>query len=164
MGPAPRAQAALLTPGEDVDGLRSLLGEILTDVPAVARLAAVVAGTDVRYPVEDDAHPLAGYFASDRTVSSTDGPALRIAEAARSGRWILVDPTADGHLAAVTASLPDPPDVLRGKPSGDGPAAMLVRPDGYLAWASDDTEPTENEVETLRRSLSRWSRAVTTPA
>ena len=156
---AARAQAALLAPGEDVDGLRTLLGEILADAPAVARLAAVVAGTDVRYPVEDDAHPRVGYFAPDRTVSTADGP-VRLAEAARSGRWVLVDPTVDGRLAAVATTVPDPPVVLRGTSNGDRPAAVLVRPDGYLVWASDASEPGDAEADAVRRCLALWSHPV----
>jgi 2-polyprenyl-6-methoxyphenol hydroxylase-like FAD-dependent oxidoreductase len=145
---ASRAQAALLAPGADVDGLRSLLGEILTDAAAVARLAAVTAGTDVRYPVDDDAHPAAGYFAPDRSVSTADGP-VRLAELARSGRPLLIDPS--GTLDASPGV-----QVLHGTLDGDGPAALLVRPDGYVAWASDSADPSPDEREALRRTVARW--------
>ncbi len=155
---AAQAQAALLAPGADVDGLRTLLGEILTDAAAVARLAAVTAGTDVRYPVDDDAHPRAGYFLPDRTVHTADGP-VRLAEAARSGRWLLVDPTPDGALATLVADLPDPPDVLHGTSDGDGPAAVLVRPDGYVAWACDSPVMDADARAGLGRALGRWSAA-----
>lgn len=159
---AAQAQAALLAPGQDVDGLRTLLGEILTDAGAVARLAAVVAGSDVRHPAGDDAHPSVGYFAPDRVVSTPDGP-VRLAEAARSGRWVLVDPSGDGRVAAAVADLPEPSDVLRGRPSGVGPTALLVRPDGYVAWASDTPDPGADELGALRRCLTGWTRAAAAP-
>lgn len=145
---ASRAQAALLAPGEDVDGLRTLLGEILTHAPAVDRIAAVVAGTDVRYPVEHDAHPRAGYFAPDREVSTADGP-VRLAELARSGRPLLIDPS--GTLEASAGVR-----VVHGTLAGDGPAALLVRPDGYVAWASDSADPSPGEREVLRHTVARW--------
>jgi hypothetical protein len=36
----------------------------------------------------------------------------------------------------------------------EGPAAMLIRPDGYVAWAADDFEP--DDAERLRGALARW--------
>ena len=36
----------------------------------------------------------------------------------------------------------------------DGPAAMLIRPDGYVAWAADNFGP--DDAEGLRTALARW--------
>jgi Aromatic-ring hydroxylase, C-terminal len=35
------------------------------------------------------------------------------------------------------------------------PAAMLVRPDGYVAWASDERDPVLREQE-VRRAVAHW--------
>jgi aromatic ring hydroxylase-like protein len=36
----------------------------------------------------------------------------------------------------------------------EGPAAMLIRPDGYVAWAADDFEG--DDAERPRGALARW--------
>jgi hypothetical protein len=36
----------------------------------------------------------------------------------------------------------------------DGPAAMLIRPDGYVAWAADEFGA--DDAERLRTALTRW--------
>jgi hypothetical protein len=48
-------------------------------------------------------------------------------------------------------------DLVEGRVA-DGPTALLIRPDGYVAWASSDREP---DVETLRSALTRWFGAAT---
>jgi hypothetical protein len=36
----------------------------------------------------------------------------------------------------------------------DGPAALLIRPDGYVAWAADTFTP--DDAATVRTALTRW--------
>jgi hypothetical protein len=36
----------------------------------------------------------------------------------------------------------------------DGPAAMLIRPDGYIVWAVDEFGA--DDAERLRTALTRW--------
>jgi 2-polyprenyl-6-methoxyphenol hydroxylase-like FAD-dependent oxidoreductase len=58
-------------------------------------------------------------------------------------------------LYSVLAGTSEPP-----RPAGDVAAtALLVRPDGYVAWASSAPQP---EVGELRCALSRWP-GVTAP-
>src|SRR6266498_1136761 len=74
-----RAKSALLAPGADVTALRQLFSELLPHRDTVAALADLVAGTDVRYPVGDDAHPLVGWPAPDLDLRLPQGT-VRLAE------------------------------------------------------------------------------------
>ncbi|QQQ75621.1 FAD-dependent monooxygenase [Saccharothrix sp. 6-C] len=140
-----RAQAALLSPGEDVTGLRDLFGELLTQPGVVRVVAALVAGADVRYPVGDDAHPLAGLPAPDLDLRTPDGT-VRLAELVRSARPLLIDLTGTGALRV------DGVEVVRAEADTDV-TALLLRPDSYVAWASSDERP---DQAGLRSAATRW--------
>ena len=67
----------------------------------------------------------------------------RVAELARSGRPVLVDLTESGGVAALGDRRQRTADRCRWKAVGQVPAtAVLVRPDGYVAWACRGPGPT----------------------
>ena len=91
----------------------------------------------------------------DFAVASAGGT-QRIAELARDGRPLLVDLTERGAVAAVT-EMAYQLTVAAGLPVGEVPAtAVLVRPDGYVAWACSQTVPGPDELRELRSALTRW--------
>ncbi|GIG68348.1 FAD-dependent monooxygenase [Phytomonospora endophytica] len=144
-----RAQSALIAPGPDVTGMRELFTELLGDPATVGRLAALTAGADVRYAITGE-HPLTGTFAPDLALETPDGP-TRLAELARSARPLLLDLTSNGSLAA---ALTEPPvDVVTASAGPDAPTALLLRPDGYVAWASSAARPDPAELE---KALGEW--------
>ena len=148
-----RAQLALTRPGTEVTALRELFSELLTDPDTVHRLSDLVSGNDNRYAVGDDAHPLAGRWVPDFAVASADGT-RRVAELARDGRPLLIDLTDGAVVAAAAAGIADRITLAAGRPVGDVSAtALLVRPDGYVAWASSAPKP---GVDELRRVLAQW--------
>ncbi|MBE1586192.1 FAD-dependent monooxygenase [Nonomuraea angiospora] len=121
-----QAQLALAAPGPEITALREVFGELLGDDGARRRIAAMMAGADLAYPVPAPAHPLAGRFLADLPA----GPAARA--------WpMLLDGT--GGLRVRHGRVHVVPF------EGDG--AVLVRPDGYVAWAG---EPDETLDEALR--------------
>ena len=147
-----RAQSALIAPGPDVTGLRELVTELLGDPVTVQRLAALTSGADVRYDM-GGGHPLVGTFAPDLELKTADG-SVRLAELARSARPLLLDLTGD---ASVAAALSEPPvDVVTASADTDGPTALLLRPDGYVAWASSSPRPSDEELTALGAALRRW--------
>jgi hypothetical protein len=148
-----RAQLALVRPGAEVTALRELFAELLGDPETVGRLSDLVSGADNRYQVGPDAHPLVGRWVPDFAVVS-GGATQRVAEVARSGRPLLIDLTEGAVVAAADTDIADRLTVVAGRPTGDVPAtALLVRPDGYVAWASSAPEP---EIHDLRRVLRPW--------
>ncbi|MGW3541415.1 FAD-dependent monooxygenase [Nocardia niigatensis] len=146
------SQAALVSPGPEITALRQLFGELLQLPEAASHIAGLLAGADNRYDVGDD-HRLSGYFFPDCAIETASG-ATRIAELQRGARPVLLsfdaalDPIAavDGWTDRVTpivATAAEPPA-----------AALLIRPDGYVAWAADDITPAARE--SLRTALHRW--------
>ncbi|MGO9925544.1 MAG: FAD-dependent monooxygenase [Mycobacterium sp.] len=151
-----RAQLALFRPGPEVTALRELFSELLTDPDNVRRIGDLLSGADNHYTLGADTHPLVGRWVPDFGVASTGGT-QRIAELARDGRPVLVDLTENGAVAATVTNIADQLTLAAGRPVGEIAAtAVLVRPDGYVAWASSQARPDPNELRELRGVLTRW--------
>jgi 2-polyprenyl-6-methoxyphenol hydroxylase-like FAD-dependent oxidoreductase len=152
-----QAQTALMAPGGDVTALRELFGELLRRHENVQYIADLMAGSDVRYDMGNSGpHPLTGHFAPELTLATATGT-RRLAELMHDGRPTLIDLTADagaldqtargwdGRVARITAVADNPP--ARG---------LLVRPDGYVAWALAAGEPDKEAAADLHRALTTW--------
>ncbi|BBZ44002.1 FAD-dependent monooxygenase [Mycobacterium parmense] len=151
-----RAQLALVRPGPEVTALRELFCELATDPGVVRRLSDLISGAENRYTTDPDAHPLVGYWVPDFAVTA-DGQTRRVAELARTGRPLLVDLTGGGAVSAAVADVADQITVAAGRPVGAvAGTAVLVRPDGYVAWATSAATPAEGELSALRGVLARW--------
>ncbi|WP_062353266.1 FAD-dependent oxidoreductase [Herbidospora yilanensis] len=151
-----QAQSALIAPGGDVTGLREVFTELLRDQSTVQRLAGLLAGADVRYDMgRPEAHPLTGRFAPDMDLHTPAGP-VRLAELTRNARPLLLDLTEDASLAETPALRHDQVDVVTARSHLPAPTALLLRPDGYVAWASSSPRPGPTEIETLRATLRSW--------
>ena len=149
-----RAQLALLRPGPEVTALRELFAELLTDPDNVRRISDLLSGADNHYPLSADAHPLVGRWVPDFGVASAGGT-QRVAELARDGRPVLVDLTKSGAVAAAVTDVADQLTLGTGRPVEEVPAtAVLVRPDGYVAWASSQARPEPGELRELRGVLT----------
>jgi 2-polyprenyl-6-methoxyphenol hydroxylase-like FAD-dependent oxidoreductase len=156
-----RAQVALMTAftpeGRD---LRGLLARLITTLPDLNdRLAAEVGCLAVAYPpATPGAHPLTGTRAPDLALGGTGLFALL-----RVDRHLLLDLTGSGRLAGyarpglhVHAATPYRPPA-----EFTDVRAVLVRPDGHIAWASaehDDTALTDSLTAAL--STTHRKRAV----
>ncbi|MFE6867483.1 FAD-dependent monooxygenase [Kitasatospora sp. NPDC057692] len=137
--------------------LRGALVSVAGHLDAVVeRGARTVSGIGIAYPAPKDAHPLVGKRVPDLRLTGLEppregGPAApqRLYEALRAGRFVLVsndevaaaDPWAD---RLVTAAPADPHGKLRD-------TVLLIRPDGYAAWAAVDPGAGE-----LRAALTEW--------
>jgi 2-polyprenyl-6-methoxyphenol hydroxylase-like FAD-dependent oxidoreductase len=142
-----QAQLALAAPGPEVAALRELFGELARQSSVAEHLANVLAGSDVRYDVGDD-HPLSGRLLPDLELD--DG--RRVADLMNQARAVLLD-LSGGAAATVAWSWADRVDTVAATMAA-GPAAMLIRPDGYIAWAAD-TFGADDELR-LRAALTRW--------
>lgn len=141
------AQSALMAAGPEIDALRTLFGELLATSDGAGHIANLLSGADVRYDVED-AHPLSGHLVPDVTLDDS----RRIAELMRAGRPLLLD-LAGGEYAAEALGWRDRVDVVNATSATSSAAALLVRPDGYVAWAASGSS---GDGPALRRALERW--------
>ncbi|OBB85539.1 FAD-dependent oxidoreductase [Mycobacterium colombiense] len=141
------SQTALMTPGPEVGALRTLLGELFA-IPEVAEhMAKLLAGNDVRYDVGDD-HPLSGWPIPELTLD--DG--RRVAELLHDARPVLLD--LDGTVTVAARGWADRVDTVTAKIADRPAAALLIRPDGYVAWAADTFGPADEAA--LDAALQRW--------
>jgi hypothetical protein len=141
------SQIALMAPGPDIAQLRKLFAEMIAVPQVTANMAALLAGSDVRYDVGDD-HRLSGYLVPDLTLD--DG--RRVASLLHNARPVLLD-LCGGAAAAGAHGWADRVDIVEAELAGE-PAALLIRPDGYVAWAADDFGPAD--AENLHAALKRW--------
>jgi 2-polyprenyl-6-methoxyphenol hydroxylase-like FAD-dependent oxidoreductase len=131
-----RAQAALdRLDGPDGEALRTLLTEVFAQQQPVRHLADLLHGSDVRYGAADG-HPLVGRLVPDLPITTGNG-VRRVAELMRQARPVLLHlgpgPAPDTDRANWIWS--DRIDVVRAR-CDDPPAdTLLIRPDGYVAWA-----------------------------
>ncbi|MFX0573282.1 FAD-dependent monooxygenase [Nocardia nepalensis] len=152
-----RAQVALRR-GDDpaAEALREVFQELLTDESAQRRLGALVAATDIRYPLPgSDRHALTGAFAPDLTLHTEQG-ITSVAELMHTARPILLD-LADRPDLREAARDWQPRIEIRTAKTDDRPAdALLIRPDAHIAWAATIDEPTDTAAPALREALSNW--------
>ncbi len=133
--------------------------------PVQARLARGYSGLAVRYAAPAPArpasvgtpHPLAGARLPRGRLTGTDGSTARLYELFHEGRFVLLE--ADGAEGITEAGDGLPGQVRRVRYAHcDGtrlPAAALVRPDGYLAWASDDRDA-RSRARAARAAVRWW--------
>ena len=115
--------------------------------PLVGKATRAVSGIGIAYHAPPGAHPLAGRRAPD--IPLVGGAHSRLYEALRGGSFVLLTVAPPPALAMW-------PDRVRLETPGPSPAGMiLVCPDGYVAWATDEQEPDMREAA-LRRALTQW--------
>ncbi|KNE81180.1 MULTISPECIES: FAD-dependent oxidoreductase [Streptomyces] len=127
--------------------------------PVGRRALGNVTGTGVAYRAGRGAHVLTGRRAPDLRLAvpggataGTDAPA-RLHEALRGGRFVLVAPADGPGQAALKEALAGYGSRVRPVHwAGDRRTVLLVRPDGYVAWASDTPSPSG-----LRTALRHWA-------
>ncbi|HEY6568261.1 MAG TPA: FAD-dependent monooxygenase [Actinomycetota bacterium] len=150
------AQVALTTPGDRHDALRDQFSALLAmDEPRI-HLAAMLTGLDIHYDL-GDGHPLLGRRMPDLDLQTASGP-TRVYAHLHDARPVLLD------LRGISQS-DDAPSGDRIKVVGatyDGvwelpvvgevpaPQAVLIRPDGHVAWVGDVDD------RTLVGVLSEW--------
>ena len=152
-----RAQVALRRAHDPAaDALRELFQELLVDEQPARRLAALIAGSDVRYPVPGhERHLLVGTFAPDLTLR-TDQGTTSVAELMHTARPVLLDLADRPELREVAHGWRHRVDVQTAT-TDDRPAdALLIRPDAHIAWAATADEPTDTAAVALREALSGW--------
>ncbi|MFK4070902.1 FAD-dependent monooxygenase [Streptomyces sp. NPDC029674] len=151
-----RTQAQLLLGGAESDCLRALLGELLAKDDVRRHLAAMVAGLDVRHAVGPGTHPLLGARLPHLRLT-VDQQQVDSAELLRGGRGVLLalHPRA-AELRAVAAPWQDRVTWVAARCTGPAAGArpesdaLLVRPDGHIAWARPGQETS------LREALTNW--------
>ncbi|MEU9119603.1 FAD-dependent oxidoreductase [Streptomyces sp. NPDC048506] len=137
---------------------RALAAQLVGRVRPVGRRAIrTISGIGIAYPAGPGAHRLVGHRAPD--VRLADGS--RLYELLRHGTFVLITPADEAGLAQPPARPDAPPRrsgarTLHAAWRSDRRTAVLIRPDGYVAWATDATAP-EERTAALRTALRHWT-------
>jgi hypothetical protein len=137
-----QAQVALRR-GQDpaAEALRELFVELAADEQPLRRLAALIAGTDLRYPMPGPAqHPLAGTFVPDLTLHTGQGT-TSVAELMRPARPVFLDLTGRPDLREAAEDWGHRVDIRTARADQRPADALLIRPDACVAWAAPAAEP-----------------------
>ncbi|MEU4409009.1 FAD-dependent monooxygenase [Streptosporangium sp. NPDC023963] len=152
-----RAQVALRR-GHDAaaEALREVFQELLADEQPLRRMGALVAGSDIRYPMPGPGHhPLAGTFAPDLTLH-TDQGITGVAELMRPARPILLVLADRPDLCRAAEAWRHRVDIHTAKTDQRPADALLIRPDAHIAWAATVDEPADTAAHALREALTGW--------
>jgi len=150
------AQMALRGTDVRTDALRDTLTELLGMDEPRRRFAGMMSGLDVHYDL-GEGHPLLGRRMPDRDLVTSAGP-LRVFTLLHDATGVLLDLGQPGGLDvtrwADRVRLVDAADAGPWELPVLGPVtpptAVLVRPDGHVAWVGDGTDTG------LREALTTW--------
>jgi hypothetical protein len=151
-----RAQVALRR-GHDpaAEALRELFTELTGDEQPLRRLGALMAGTDIRYPMPGvDPHPLAGTFAPALT-RHTEQDTTSVAEL-HTARPVLLLLDDRPDLIVAAQDWRDRIDIHRATTDDRAADVLLIRPDAHIAWAAAVDEPTDTAAPAMREALFAW--------
>ncbi len=150
------AHVALRRTDERTEALRDTIAELLTADEARRRFAAMMFGLDIHYDL-GEGHPLLGRRMPDLDLVTANGP-LRVFTLLRDARPVLLNFGEPGGLDITPWA--DRVQLIDASYTGEWelpvlgvvtpPTAALIRPDGYVAWVGDLTDPG------LPDALTRW--------
>ena len=144
-----RAQVALLRPDPGAAALRSIVRDVMETRDGATYFAGRVWGVGLRYGHDATDHPLVGRSAPDVTLAN--GP--RLNEVLREGRALLLDLDPAEPLRALAAAWKGRlGHIAAAKTEKVDADALLVRPDGVVAWAGIGDALHSEAV----RAVTRW--------
>ena len=140
------AQVALMRVDDRIEALRDTVSELLSMDEPRKRFAAMMSGLDIHYDL-GEGHPLLGRRMPDLDLVTADGP-LRVFTLLHDARPVLLDlgepggfditPWAD-RVQLIDATY-DGTWELPAIGAVTAPTAVLIRPDGYVAWVGEGTQ------------------------
>jgi 3-(3-hydroxy-phenyl)propionate hydroxylase len=140
------AQVALLRPDDRTNALRDIISELLSMDEPRKRVAAMMSGLDIQYDL-GEGHPLLGRRMPDLDLVTANGP-LRVFTLLHDARPVLLNLGEPGGFDitpwAERVQLIDAKYVGTWELPAIGAVtaltAVLIRPDGYVAWVGDQTQ------------------------
>ncbi|PDS78125.1 FAD-dependent monooxygenase [Rhizobium sp. L43] len=150
------AQVALQRTDDRTEALRDILLELLGMEEPRKRIAAEMSGLAIHYDL-GEGHPLLGRRMPDLGLATPDGP-LRVYTLLKNARPVLLNLGAPGSLDITAWS--DRVQLVDAGYDGawelpalgavSAPTAVLIRPDGYVAWVGEGTQ------DGLREAVNSW--------
>jgi hypothetical protein len=142
-----RAQVAIMRPNPHSQAIASVIRDLINTKDGTSYFVEKISGALLRYDLPGD-HPLIGRSAPD--FEFEDGS--RLGPLLRDGTGLLLDLTANEKLSTLSQRWPGRLKYVSAQAKDKkGLTAMLSRPDGFVAWATDNDPNLIVLAETLRR-------------
>jgi hypothetical protein len=150
------AQAALQRRDERMEALVDVVSELAGMDEPRKRLAGLISGLDIRYDL-GEGHPLLGRRMPDLDLVTADGT-VRVFELLHTAKGVLLNLGEPGgfEIAPWVDRVPLVEASYEGEwelpvlGSVTAPDAVLIRPDGYVAWAGGPANPSPTDA------LTKW--------
>lgn len=143
-----RAQVALMRPSQSSRALEAIIRDLIDTRDGATYFAERVWGVSQRYDL-GDGHSLMGRSAPD--IELADG--RRLGELLRTGRGLMLDFDTHAPLRAWAGSWSDRLTYVASQANDNlGLSALLIRPDGFVAWASESAP----NIAEAAHAASRW--------
>jgi 2-polyprenyl-6-methoxyphenol hydroxylase-like FAD-dependent oxidoreductase len=148
-----RAQVAIMRPDPHARAIAGVIRDLINTRDGATYFVDKISGASLRYnlPSEDatDSHPLIGHSAPDFEFED----ATRLGFYLHQGNGLLVDFTDSGELHSLAQRWSRQVKYLSAKTADSkGLTALLVRPDGFVAWATE-AQPNPGTAES---SMKLW--------
>jgi 2-polyprenyl-6-methoxyphenol hydroxylase-like FAD-dependent oxidoreductase len=145
-----RAQVAIMRPDPHAHAIANVVRDLIATREGTSYFVEKISGRSLRYDLGGD-HPLVGSSAPD--LEFKDG--TRMGVLLHDGTGLLLDLSNKPALASLSQRWSGRLNyIVATAKDTKGLAALLVRPDGFVAWAAD--ENTEPDLAELEKTLSRW--------
>ncbi|MEP6950039.1 MAG: FAD-dependent monooxygenase [Ginsengibacter sp.] len=143
-----RAQVAIMKPDPTARALNAIIREVMETHNGATYFAGRVWSVNTHYNLGGD-HPLAGYSVPNFELEGGTG----IGELMHDGQGMLLDFGMNASLKTLASEYGDQMKYVSGRAKEQlGLSAVLIRPDGFIAWASD-SEPNE---QSIRQAVALW--------
>ena len=143
-----RAQVAIMKPDPPSRALNAVVRDLINTRDGATYIAGRVWGIFTQYDL-GGGHPLVGH--SVPNFEFEDG--ARIGEFMRDGQGMLLDFDGNASLETLASSYGDRIKYVAGRAKEQlGLSAILIRPDGMIAWASDN----DLDCGELEKAAARW--------
>jgi 2-polyprenyl-6-methoxyphenol hydroxylase-like FAD-dependent oxidoreductase len=141
-----RAQVAIMKPDPAGHALNNIFRDLMSTKDGATYFAGKVWGINTHYDL-GEGHPLTGY--STPNFMFEDGTTVN--DLMHDGKALLLD--FNGYAPLKTLAGDQIKYVSGHAKEQLGLSALLIRPDGIIAWASDDTHP---DVNAAKLSAATW--------
>jgi 2-polyprenyl-6-methoxyphenol hydroxylase-like FAD-dependent oxidoreductase len=143
-----RAQVAIMKPSPPARALNAIVRDLMNTRDGATYFAGRVWGIFTHYDLGGE-HPLAGYSAPNFELE--DG--TTIGELMHNGQGILIDFVKNATLKALASEYSNRIKYISGSAMEQlGLSAVLIRPDGFIAWASAGAP----DCSKLQKAAARW--------
>jgi len=143
-----RAQVAIMRPDPDARALHAIVRDLMDTRDGATYFAARVWGINTQYDL-GDGHALAGRSIPNFEIE--DG--TTIGELMHQGKGVLLDFDSNTSLKTLANEYGDQIKYISGNAKERlGLSAVLIRPDGIIAWASDGYP----DYSELQKAAARW--------